>query len=93
MKFKELPPRSTACSQINQIRYMVNVPNSITYLNWTPIFDWCVVRCESKNRHQKDMCSKGIGLRSKFKGLIISLIGGGLLGPFIAPAILTLKKP
>ena len=62
MKFKELPTRSTACLQINQIQYMVDVPHLVTYPNWTPIFHWCVVRCGSKNGHQKDMCTKDIGL-------------------------------
>ena len=28
-----------------------------TYLDRTPIFEWWVVRCTSKNGHQKDMCS------------------------------------
>ena len=25
-------------------------------INWTPIFEWYVVRCGSKNGHQKNMC-------------------------------------
>ena len=29
-----------------------------TYLIQTPIFEWCVVRCGSKNEHQKNMCQK-----------------------------------
>jgi hypothetical protein len=42
-----------------------NVPNSTTYLNWTLIFEWCVVRCGSKNGHQNDvMCLKGNELRA-----------------------------
>jgi hypothetical protein len=28
-------------------------PYSATYLNQTPIFEWRVVRCGSKNGHQK----------------------------------------
>ena len=40
-------------------------PNSITLLKWTPIFEWWVGRCGSKNGHQKDMCSKGIGIWSQ----------------------------
>ena len=32
-----------------------NGPNLITYNNGTPVFEWCVVRCGSRNEHQKDM--------------------------------------
>ena len=39
----------------------VHMPNSVTYLNWTPIFEWCVVRCGSNNGHQTNICSKVIG--------------------------------
>ena len=31
----------------------VDVPNSFTYLDLTPIFEWDVVRCDLKNGHQK----------------------------------------
>ena len=30
------------------------MPSSTTYLNQTPIFEWFVVGCDSKNRYQKD---------------------------------------
>ena len=36
----------------------VDVLNSVTYLNRTPIFEWYVIRCGSENKHQKDMCLK-----------------------------------
>jgi hypothetical protein len=35
-------------------------PNSTTYYNWTPVFEWCLVKCGSKNGHQK-MCLYKIG--------------------------------
>ena len=35
---------------------------SVNFLNWRPIFDWCVVRWASKNKHHKHTCSKEIGL-------------------------------
>lgn len=43
-------------------------PNFITHLYQTPAIEWCVVRCESKKGHQKDiLCLKEIGpLCSKF---------------------------
>ena len=35
----------------------------VAFLNWTSIFEWCVVRYGCKNGHQKDiMCFKEIGL-------------------------------
>ena len=37
---------------------MVNVPNPSYDLKWTPIFQWCMVGCESKSGHQKDMLEK-----------------------------------
>jgi hypothetical protein len=33
----------------------VSGPNSVTNLKWTPIFDWCVVRCGSENKQQKEI--------------------------------------
>ena len=30
-----------------------DMPNLVTCLDGTPIFEWNVVRCESKNMHQK----------------------------------------
>ena len=32
------------------------------FLNRTPIFDWCAVRQESKNKQNKDTCSKRLDL-------------------------------
>jgi hypothetical protein len=34
----------------------------VIYLKWTPIFEWCVVRCKSKNGHHKATCLKEIEL-------------------------------
>ena len=49
-------------------------------LNWTPIFEWCVVRCESKNKHQEVMCLIEIALHAQsllvILGLIANMIGG-----------------
>ena len=54
----------------------VNVPNLVTCLNHTPIFQWYVVRCGSKNRYQKGiMCLKEIGLH--VLDLIVNKIKGG----------------
>ena len=39
---------------------MMDVPDSVTKLNWTSTFMWYVVRCGSKNKYQKDMCLKEI---------------------------------
>ena len=46
---------------------------------WTPIFEWYVVRCGSKNGCQKCMCLKGTRLHSQnmlsMLGSIINIIG------------------
>ena len=31
----------------------VKGPNTYTYVNWTPIFEWCVIYCGSKNNTKK----------------------------------------
>ena len=36
--------------------------HSCISLNWTPIFDWCVVQWGSKNKHHKGTCLKAIEL-------------------------------
>ena len=46
-------------------RTKVGRPNLIAYLNRTPTFEWCVVRCGSENEHQKDTCLKKIGLHAQ----------------------------
>ena len=50
------------------------MPNSNIAIIWTPIPEWYVVRCGSKNGHQKDMCSKEIELRVQNILTILSLI-------------------
>ena len=44
-------------------RYNIGWPSPVnTYLKWTPIFEWCVIRCRFKNKHKKGMCLNDIGL-------------------------------
>ena len=54
--------------------------NLVTYHNRTPIFEWCLLRCVSKNKHHLDMHSKEIGLFVQnlliFLGLIVNIVGG-----------------
>ena len=38
-----------------------NKPNSVPYLDRTPVLKTCVVKCGFKNEYQKDTCSKEIG--------------------------------
>ena len=40
----------------------VDVPDSVTFLIRTPIFEWYVDWCGSKNGYQKGTCLKDIGL-------------------------------
>ena len=42
--------------------FKANVPNLVTCLNKTPLFEWYMVRCGSKNGYQKDTCLKETGL-------------------------------
>jgi hypothetical protein len=37
----------------------------VNFLNWTTIFEWCMVRCGSKNGHQNDICLKEFELRAQ----------------------------
>ena len=52
----------------------VDVPNLVTYLDSTSIFEWHVVRCDSKNGHQKNMCPKYIILHVQNMITILSSI-------------------
>ena len=56
------------------------MPDSNIAVIWTPVFEW-LIRCGSKNRHQKDMCLKEIGLQAQnmltILGSIANMIGGG----------------
>ena len=57
------------------------MPNLVAYLNRTPILEWFVVWCGSKNKYQKDMCLKEIGLHPQNMVIILNLIiniNGGL---------------
>ena len=36
----------------------VSKPNLLTQLKQKHVFEWFVVKCGSKNEHQKDMCKK-----------------------------------
>ena len=42
----------------------VELPNMVTYLIQTPIFELHVVWCGYKNEYKKDMCLKEIGLHA-----------------------------
>ena len=44
------------------IHAKVDTPNLVSFLNQTPIFEWYMVRCGTKNGYIKDMYSKEIGL-------------------------------
>ena len=70
------------------------MPNLVTALNWTPIFEWYVIRCGFKNGYQKDMYLIEIGLRAQnmipILGSIVNIIGGNLYDHLISTRILTL---
>ena len=72
----------------------VDVPNSVTYLRRTLIFEWYVVWCGSKNKYQKDTCLKEIGLHAQnmitIVASIIDLLGGNLYDHSMSTRIFTL---
>ena len=55
--------------------------NYVVDLNLTHVFEWYVVRCDSKNGYQKDMFLNKIGLRVQIMltspNLIVNFIMGG----------------
>ena len=51
----------------------VTGPNLNTLPERAPIFEWCVVRCWSKNGHQKDMCLKEITLSAQILLIVLAL--------------------
>ena len=55
------------------------MPNLVTSLNWTHIFECDVVRCGSKNGIQKDKCLKEIELGAQnmiiILGSIVNIVG------------------
>ena len=48
--------------EVGKVPSKINMPNSITYLNLSPILEWCMATCEPKNGYQKGMWLKEIGL-------------------------------
>ena len=61
--------------------YKVSRPNLVTYLTQTPLFEWCALRCGSKNSHQKAiMSSKEISLCAEnlftILSSVVNIIGG-----------------
>ena len=43
------------------MRYLANSNQFFFNLNWTPIFEWGVVRHGSDTEHQRYICLKNIG--------------------------------
>jgi hypothetical protein len=57
------------------IMYKVDVPNSNTTIIEIPLFEWYVIRCGSKNGHQKDLCfEEEIGLHAPRGGQCVKKI-------------------
>ena len=59
----------------------VDMPNSVTCLNRTPISKWYVVRCASQNGYSEDMCIKEIGLCAQFLEIVLGSIVHTIEGP------------
>jgi hypothetical protein len=62
-----------------QLYTKVRRPYSATFLSEYPIFQWCVVRCGSKDGHQKEISLIEIGLHAQnllaILGSIVNIIG------------------
>ena len=56
------------------------MPNTVLELEQTPVFECCVVGCESKTRHHKDMCWKEIELRAQISVTILDAIVNNIIG-------------
>jgi hypothetical protein len=60
--------------------FKIDMPKSNITIMWTPIFERYAVRCESKNRHQKDMFLKENRPCAQIKltilGSTVNMIGG-----------------
>ena len=52
-------------AKFNRCGTKVDVPNSSIAIIWTLVFEWYMVRCRSKNGHQKDMCLVEVELRAQ----------------------------
>ena len=63
--------------------YNVDVPKSTTETTWTPLFEWYVVRCGSKNWHQNDLYLNETGMRAQnmltILGSLINVIDGAYM--------------
>ena len=59
----------------------VDVPNSVSNLKWTPIFEWFMVGCESKKNNNKTCVEKEIGPQTQnlcpILDAIINITGKG----------------
>lgn len=53
---------NSSSSWLHPIVTKVNGCYLVTFLTRTPLFQWCGVRCGSKNKHHQDTCLKEIGL-------------------------------
>ena len=58
------------------------MPTLVPYLNCTPIIECYVIRCDSKNKYQKDACLREIELQVQFMitvlGSIVNILRGDL---------------
>ena len=70
------------------------MPNSNTAIIWTPLFEWYMGSCGSKNGHQEGMCSKEIRLHAQnmltILGLMVNMTRGDLYDHLMSTRIFTL---
>jgi hypothetical protein len=46
---------------VKPLDHKISGPNLAIHLQQTPLFEWCMVRCKSKNGHQNDIYLIEIG--------------------------------
>ena len=74
-----LRPKTISFSAQKRWTLKVDVPKSNIAITWTPIFEWKVVRCGSKNGQLKDISWIEIGLGAQnmlaILGAVVNMIG------------------
>ena len=60
------------------------MPNFNTTIRWTPIFEWNVDWCGSKNKHQNNICLKEMGRRAQNTLTILSSMVNMIVRPTLS---------
>ena len=64
--------------------YKADVPKLSIATIWTPLFERYMIRCQSKNGHQKDKCLKETGLHVQYMLIILGSMVNMITGTYMA---------